>query len=174
MTDIYLGRFVKAFGIRGEIKFHPTSDFWEATLESKHLKFGIVDGKEVVTRPVVFKTVRPHGNSYVVVIDGVDDRNSAEELIGAEIFIEESDIDVEMPEYPLPFQLMGLTVKDEEGETLGELTGIMQSGAHDVYEVKGGEKDFLVPAVPEFVVSIDLDEGEMVLRPIPGLIEDEQ
>ena len=174
MTDIYLGCFVKAFGIRGEIKFHPASDFWEAALHSKHLRLGIVDGKEVITRPVTFKTVRPHGTSYVVTIDGVNDRNGAEALVGGEIFLAEDDIDVDMPEYPLPFQLIGLTVKDEDGETLGELAGIMQSGAHDVYEVKGGGRDFLVPAVPEFVVSIDLDEGEMVLRPIPGLIEDEQ
>jgi 16S rRNA processing protein RimM len=172
MTDIYLGRIVKAFGIRGELKFHPSVDFWEDTLGSKQLTMRTQIDGDVVTRPVEFRTSRPHGRSYVVRMDGVNDRSAAEALVGSNIFIGEDDVDVTWPEHALPYQLVGLTVTNEEGETRGEVTSIIHSEAHDVYEITGQQGAFLVPAVPEFVVSIDLESAKMVLRPIPGLIDE--
>lgn len=172
MADIYLGRIVKAFGIRGELKFHPSEDFWDGVLSSKHLRITSIDDGEATTREVVFKETRPHGMSYVVSMDGVVDRNQAEALVGSEVFVADEEIDVDMPQYPLPYQLVGLKVQTESGEDLGEIASIVHSAAHDVYEVKGKRGDFLVPGVPEFVVSVDLEEGTLVLRPIPGLIEE--
>jgi 16S rRNA processing protein RimM len=171
MTDIYLGRIVKAFGIRGELKFHPAADFWEAALQSKRLRLESPDD-EVAARPVVFKKARPHGTSYVVSMDGIDDRNGAEALVGCEVFLADGEIDVDMPDHPLPYQLIGLSVKTEEGEVLGEVTSVVRSAAHDLLEVKGEHNEFLVPAIAEFVISIDLEEGALVVRPIPGLIEE--
>lgn len=171
MTDIYLGRIVKAFGIRGELKFHPAADFWAEALHSTRLRMESPD-EDVAAREVVFKKVRPHGTSYVVSMDGIDDRNGAEALVGCEVFLDDADIDVDLPEHPLPYQLIGLTVATEDGDVLGEVTSIVQSAAHDVLEVKGKHNEFLVPAVPEFIVSVDLEQGTLVLRPIPGLIEE--
>ena len=171
MTDIYLGRIVKPFGIRGELKFHPSVDFWEEVLGSKQLVMQLPEGGDRVTQPVRFRKKRPHGRSYVVEVDGVADRDTAETLVGGDIFIGEDEVDVPWPEHALPFQLVGLKVTDEEGEALGELVSIIHSAAHDIYEVEGKNGAFLVPAVPEFVVSIDLASATMVVRLIPGLME---
>jgi 16S rRNA processing protein RimM len=173
MTDIYLGRIVKAFGIKGELKLNPSPDFWEEVLESKHLRLGAIENGDVTTRDVVVTSARPHGNCYVLRIEGVADRTGAETLVGAELFISDGEIDVAMPDQALPHQLIGLEVRDEAGEVLGTLSSIIASAAHEVYEVTGKRGSFLVPAVPEFVVSIDLEAGVVVVRPIPGLIEDE-
>lgn len=173
MPDVYLGRLVKAFGIRGSLKLDPAADFWEGVLESKRLvlRTKTVDGTE--ERFVVLSSSRPHGNAYVVDVEGVTDRNAAEDLAGSELFIDAGNIDVELPEKNLPFQVIGAAVRTTEGKRLGEVTDVFFSPAHDVYEVKGTNGMFMVPAVPEFVVSIDADKREITIRTIPGLVDEE-
>jgi len=173
MPDVYLGRLVKAFGIRGALKFNPAADFWEGVLASKHLvlRTETADGSE--KREVVLSSSRPHGNGYVVDLEGVTDRNAAEDLAGSELFIDAGNIDVELPEKKLPFQVIGAAVRTPEGRVLGEVTNVIFSPAHDVYEVGGERGTFLVPAVPEFVVSMDADKREITVRTIPGLVGEE-
>jgi 16S rRNA processing protein RimM len=172
VSDIFLGRIVKAFGIRGELKLHPSDDFWDDVLRSKRLMMQAPteDGDE--RRPVAFKSTRPHGRSYVVRIDGVDDRNAAEDVVGAEVFVAEDELDVAFPDELLPFQVVGVTAKDEAGEVLGKVSSVIRSAAHDIYEVENNKGTFMVPAVPEFILGIDEEKKEMIIRPMPGLIED--
>lgn len=172
VSDIFLGRIVKAFGIRGELKFHPSDDFWDTVLESKALMMRVKTKDATKTDPLNIDRVRPHGNSYVFKLEGIDNRNLAEGLVGSEIFVEEQRLDVALPDHVLPYQIIGMTAVDEAGTVLGEVTDVIYSRAHDVYEVTGGESSFMVPAVPEFVVSVDRDKQEMILKPIPGLIEE--
>ncbi len=80
---------------------------------------------------------------------------------------------MELPEKNLPFQVIGAAVRTTEGKRLGEVTDVFFSPAHDVYEVKGTNGMFMVPAVPEFVVSIDADKREITIRTIPGLVDEE-
>ncbi len=172
VTDIYLGQIVKAFGIRGELKFHPSEDFWQSVLESKHMMLhSPVDG-DVNTRPAVLQAWRPHGSAFVVELDGVEDRDAAEAMVGSELFIADDRIDVDMPDEPLPFQLLGIAAKTESGEVLGEISSILRSKAHDIYEISGASGSFLVPAVPEFIISVDAANRTMIVRTMPGLIEE--
>ena len=173
MPDVYLGCLVKAFGIRGALKFDPAADFWDGVLASKRLvlRTKAVDG--VQERSVVLSASRPHGDDYVVEVEGVTDRNAAEDLAGSELFIDADNIDVELPARKLPFQVIGAAVRSTEGKPLGEVTDVVFSPAHDVYEVRGDRGTFMVPAVPEFVVSIDADKREITIRTIPGLVDEE-
>ena len=172
MTEVFLGRLVKAFGIRGEVKLHPSDDFWPGVLASKRLFLQAETAGKSRRRPITFARSRPHGNSYIVRIDGVDDRDRAEGMVGGELFIEEDEIDVELPDKSMPFQIIGSTVKDENGVVLGKVTSVVFSPAHDVYEVTGRESTFLLPVVPEFVISHDGRKHELVIRIQPGLIDD--
>lgn len=172
MTEVFLGRLVKAFGIRGEVKLHPSDDFWPGVLASEHLYLRSGTTGKPKRRPIAFARFRPHGNSYILRIDGVDDRDQAEGMVGGELYIEEDEIDVELPDRSLPFQIIGSTVKKEDGVVLGRVTSVIFSPAHDVYEVTGRESSFLLPVVPEFVISYDGQERELVIRTQPGLIDD--
>lgn len=173
MADVLLARVVKAFGIRGELKLDPAGDFWEGVLRSKNLVLRGDADKEPGERPVAVERYRPHGACWVVEVAGVGDRDQAEALVGSELVIDGSRIDVELPRRKLPFQVVGVRVRSVEGKSLGEVTAVLFSPAHDIYEVTGARETFLVPAVPEFVVSIDIDAKEMVVRTIPGLVGDE-
>jgi 16S rRNA processing protein RimM len=173
MADVFLGRLVKAFGIRGELKLDPTADFWEDVLRSKRLVLRWETDGGVEERPIALERFRPHGRCYVVDVEGVADRNAAEELVGGELFIDHGSIDVDFPEERLPFQVMGATVKTVEGKALGEVTAVVSSPAHDLYEVSGRSGSFMVPAVPEFVVSIDDEKREIIIKTIPGLVDED-
>jgi len=107
MTDVFLGRVVKAFGIRGELKLEPTGNFWEDVLRSKRLVLRRETDGGVEERPVALERFRPHGRCYVVDVEGVPDRNAAEELVGSELFIDDGSIDVKLPDVRLPFQVLG-------------------------------------------------------------------
>lgn len=172
MSEIFLGRLVKAFGIRGELKFHPSEDFWEPVLTSTHLMMASESEGGTVKRGIVLERSRTHGNSYVIKIDGVDDRNTAETLVGAEVFVDEEALDVDLPEELLPYQVIGMKVVSEEGDVLGEVTSVLHSAAHDLYEVAAAGNEFLVPAVPEFVRDVDIGKRRMTVRVLPGLMGD--
>ena len=70
------------------------------------------------------------------------------------------------------FDLIGLTVIDEDGARLGTLSDVIQNSAQDLYEVERENKSkFLIPAVEEFILKIDLQEKTMTVRLIEGLME---
>jgi len=172
VTEVFLGSFVKAFGVRGELKFVATDDFWPAVFGSRQLEMRWLAGDDVHSRPVTFERHRPHGGNFVVRIDGVADRDDAEAVVGSEVFVDYRNLDVAPPEEPRPFQLVGRTVRLENGRELGRVREVMFSAAHPVYVVAGPDGEVMIPAVDEFVVGVDEETGAISVRPIPGLVDE--
>jgi len=171
-TWVFLGSFVKAFGIKGELKFHGSDDFWVDAFSSRKLIARRFENDEMTEVAVELDRVRQHGNNFVVKLQNVDDRNAAESMIGVELFIDRDDMDVELPDEELPFQVMGAQVRLEDGTSLGSVTSVMFSAAHNVYEVTSADGVVLIPAIPEFVVDRNDTEQTITVRPIPGLIDE--
>ena len=172
VAEVFLGRIVKPFGIRGELKFVATDDFWPATFASEQLELRWLEGGEVHSRPMIFERHRVHGENFVVRINGVEDRNDAEAVVGSEVFIDYTQLDVAPPDDARPFQLVGRKVQLEGGRELGTVRSVMFSAAHPVYVVTGADEEVMVPAVDEFVVGVDEETGTITIRPIPGLIDE--
>lgn len=172
VEEIFLGHLARPFGIKGELKLVPSQDFWEEVLESKMLVLRTPENGGHAERPFHPTHVRRQKQHYVVTVEGIGDRTEAESLTGGELFAPLENLDVAFPEVCLPFQVIGLSVVTEEGRLLGKVNDVLFTPGHDIYEVTGGEKTFLVPAVSEFVISIDMGERKIIIRPIPGLIED--
>jgi len=69
------------------------------------------------------------------------------------------------------YQLMGLSVQDEAGTPLGKITGILETGANDVYEVRDeAGREVLLPAITDVILEIDLDLKKMQVHLLPGLL----
>jgi 16S rRNA processing protein RimM len=170
-SRVFLGSFVKAFGIKGELKFVGSDDFWPGVLDSKRLELQrLVDG-EAVSRPLEIEKWRPHGNNHVIKIKGIDDRNGAEEEVGGELFVDTGRLDVVIPEDDLPYQLIGKIVKTEEGRVLGPVVSVIFSAAHPIYEVETDEGLIMIPAVPEFIIAKEPGGAVITIRTIPGLLD---
>lgn len=170
VSEVFLGRFVKAFGIKGELKLYASGDFWFDALESERL-YIMRDG-ESEKRNVVIEYAQAHQKQYIVKLEGIDERRASEAEVGSYLFIDMQEPDVDLPEYELPFQVMGMHVKTEDGRDLGHITDVIASPGQNVYEVtaEGGNK-VLIPAVDAFIVARNFDDGEMTVRPIPGLLD---
>jgi 16S rRNA processing protein RimM len=123
-------------------------------------------------RRVEINAVRPHKDRYIVRFDGVQGREGAEDLRGCDIRIQSSDATELSPGAFYHWQILGLNVVSDEGESLGTVTRIIETGANDVYVVSGGpERDLLLPAIESVVRSVDLDTGTLTVTLIPGLRE---
>lgn len=87
---------------------------------------------------------------------------------------------VEIPEEALPplqkdefyhRQIIGLMVITSEGKEIGRVAEIMETGSNDVYVVRGQGKEYLIPAIKDVILSVDLRSGAIIITPMEGLLD---
>ena len=157
---IEIGRIVNTHGIKGELKLLPHDERPE---DLRALRSLFVDGQEMK-----ILSARVHKGALLVMLEGVGDMNAALEYKGRAAFADADD-----PGLPESFVFMdalfGCTVRTVDGTVLGTLEVVIDSHANQVYVVRGAGAERLIPAIPEFVVSVDAEAGEIVVRLIPGM-----
>ncbi|MGN0141389.1 MAG: ribosome maturation factor RimM [Roseburia sp.] len=161
-----VGVITMPHGVHGEVKVFPTTD--DAT-RFKQLKSVILDtGKEM--RELEITGVKFFKNMVILKFKGIDDRNDVEKFRQKSLYVtRENAVKLEENEYFIA-DLIGLTVTSDEGEELGELTDVLQTGANDVYVIqKKGEEDILLPAIRDCVREVRIAEGTMLVHLLPGL-----
>lgn len=162
MKSEYLetGEIVNTHGIQGEVKLLAWSDSPEFLLDFKTL---YVDGK-----PLEVQTARVHKNALLVRFRGYEDVNAAMALKGKRVSIARRDAHLAPGQFFLA-DLIGLTVKDQAGETIGVLKEVLTPSLQNVYVVEGPGGTHMIPAVPEFIKKVDVDGGEMTVSLIEGM-----
>ena len=153
------GRIVNTHGVRGEVKIEP----W--TNSPEFLKgFGTL---YVSGRPYGVISARVHGRFVIAKLRGVDDMNAAEDLKNEKVYIDRADAELSDGEYFIS-DLVGFAAVSEAGVPLGRVTEILVRPGGDILVVTG-EREILVPLVPEFVVGRDMEAGVVTLRLIEGM-----
>ena len=161
-----VGVITTTHGVRGEVKVFPTTDDPQ---RFKKLKKVILDtGKEQLDMEVA--SVKFFKNLVILKFKGIDNINDVEKYKKADILVtREHAVKLQPGEYFIA-DLIGLKGISDEGEDLGELTDVIQTGANDVYVFsKEGVQDLLVPKIPDCVKEISLDEGTVLVHLLPGL-----
>ena len=155
------GKIVNTHGVRGEVKIEVWLDSPAFLAQFPRI---FVNGSEYrllsSSRQKQFLLAR---------LEGIDDVNAAMTLKGKEIQIAREDADLPEGGYFLQ-DLLGARVVTEEGEEIGTLQDVMERPASDIYVVidkSGNER--LIPAVPEFIRSVDPAEGVITVALIPGM-----
>ena len=156
---IEAGRIVNTHGVAGEVKI-------EVWLDSpqflKSFKRCFIDKREVK-----LLSARVHKGFLIVKLEGVEDVNAAMALKGRTVFIDRAD--ARLPKGAFFLQdIIGAAVVDESGSEIGKLVDVMETPASNVYVVKG-EREHLIPAVPEFILSTDADNGIITVHLIEGM-----
>lgn len=120
---------------------------------------------------------RAYRDRLVLKLRGIEDGNTAEGLRGRQVEVVAEDA-AELPEGRYHrSQLVGLQAVDEERAVLGQVEDVMPTGGHDLLRITSAGKtqeemeELLVPFVPEIVLEVDLEAGQVVLRLPPGLRE---
>lgn len=167
-TGAYLdvARVVRAHGVRGELRCELLTDF------PRRFKPGlrVFVGEEHT--PYVVERARLQRGHLLLKLAGVESRSEAEALQGAIVRVSESDA-VRLPRGSYFWhQIIGLQVRTTDGQVLGSVIDILQTGSNDVYVVRreaAGQGDLLLPAIRDVIQTIDLDRGEMTVRLLEGL-----
>jgi 16S rRNA processing protein RimM len=160
MDYIRIGLVLKPQGIRGEIKISCLSDRLDRFLELDHV---FVEDKGKYTRYNV-KGARLSDECAFLFLERIYDRDAAEALRNKYICVDREHA-IKLPEgrYFI-FDLEGCTVVTDTGVTLGVLDEVMQPGANDVYVVKNGKDEILIPAVKSFVLNIDIEKKLITVK----------
>jgi 16S rRNA processing protein RimM len=163
------GRIVGTHGVRGELKLRPHNP--SSPIAGSLTTVVLATPSVAEPRTYEIRGARPHRGTWLVRLDGVETMEDAEKLVGATVWIDASELAPLLEGEFYHHQLIGLEVFDESNVRLGLVKGILETGAADVLEVVDGERERLVPMTDEVVLSIDLDAGRIVVRPLPGLFD---
>lgn len=161
---VAVGRVVRPHGVRGTLLVEGISEMIHS------LEPGVEVYLEGAEGPTQVEYLKAHRDRYLLAVESCTDRDQAEEFRGAEVRLA-GDLAHELPEGEyFHWQILGLEVVTEEGEHLGEVTRILETGANDVYLVeRPGEKELLIPAIDSVILDVDLAQERLTIRLIPGL-----
>ena len=115
---------------------------------------------------------RAEQDQWVLKLSGIGNRNDVEPLRGELIEAADNDVLRDDDESYFVHELIGLRVVTDSGAELGNVTDVLQSGAADVYVVKGEHGEVLVPAIAEVIDAIDVSGGQISITPLPGMLDE--
>ena len=166
-----VGRIVNTHGIRGEVRVLSTTDFEEErfAVGNKLAAFKKDDKKPTW---VTIDSMRRHKNFILLTFEGMNNINLVEPFKEGMLKVTKDQMTDDLLEENEFFfhEIIGCTVISEEGETIGVVTEILQTGANDVWVVKGSKKEHYIPYIEDIVKDIDVRDKKIVIHVMEGLL----
>ena len=161
------GRIVGTHGVKGELRVEPWCDSADFLAKIHTLYWNRGSEKLQVV------SSRVHKSLLLLKLEGIDTVEEADALRGRILYLDRADVKLPKGRYFVQ-DMIGLTVMDADtGKRYGSLTEVMPTGANDVYQVTGEDKvNYLVPAIPDVIVDVDIDGGTLKIRPTRGIFDD--
>ena len=159
MEFIEAGKIVNTHSVYGELKIQPWSD-----TEAFLCDFDVI---YIDKKPYQIERARVHKTCVLLKLSGINNINEAEKFRNKIVSVDKSEVELDEDTYFIA-DLEGLLVIDDDGTELGTLREVITLPSNDVYVIKGKD-EYMIPAVEEFIVSVDLDEKVMLVRTIPGM-----
>jgi len=157
---LLIGKVAKPHGLRGQVKVHSYASSYENFFAGR--KVYLSQGEEMKALLISEGKVQAH--SLLLHFQGLDNRQQAEAISGCSLYIEQKDLQA-LPEGEYYwYQLIGSRVYNDQGRFLGILEEIFSTPAHDIWVIRDDKKEILLPAVEDFVISVDLPQREIRIR----------
>lgn len=166
---VAIGRVVKAHGLSGEVKLLPLTDDLD--------RFHTLDGCYVLSPNSEagefrrIEAVRLQGGMPIIKLEGSDEIEAASQLVGRFLAVKEEGLAPLRQDSFYAWQVVGCRVVTEDGTEVGMLSDIEYGNGQDLWVVQKGEREHLIPAVAEIIVSVDPDAKKIVIRPPEGLLD---
>jgi 16S rRNA processing protein RimM len=155
-TDLRIGLVRSAHGVKGALRVELLTDFPDRFAPGREVE---VAGRQL---RVARSTEQPDG--LLVTFDGIDDRNAAEQLVGAYCTVPLADARALPADQYYHFQLVGLRVFDVHGDReLGEVAEVLTYPANDVLRVTNGSREILIPMIRSVVRGIAPSDGRITV-----------
>ena len=163
---LVVGFLRRAHGLRGEIILDLHTDFPERLRSGRKLLIG------EERRPMTLEGARPHAKGMLIKFTGIDTPEEVGQLRNQWVYVMAADVP-SLPEGKLyQHELFGFEVVEENGNPLGSLVEIIETGANDVYVVRNASgKEILLPAIPSVILELDSARRFMRVHLLEGLID---
>ncbi len=155
-----VGKLRRPHGVKGEMLMEVLTDFPQRLWSKKTIYVG--ERHE----PMVINTIRPQDRALLLTFEGIEDCDTVGKLRNLIVYVKNADLP-KLPEGEYYYhELLDLTVIDENGQKLGVLSEIIETGANDVYVVQPPEGDeILLPVIDGVILNVDLERREMRVHP---------
>jgi 16S rRNA processing protein RimM len=163
-----VGVIAKVFGVKGEVKVHSYSRSFDEFAKLGSVLAGKSEDKAVERK---IEKVSPRGNDIYIKFQDVDDRNASEALVGHFLFVEESARKRLAPGEFFVDDIIGMSVCDSQKKMLGVVRDVVRYPAQDVYIVKTGRGEVMVPAVRDIVRGVNVENRTITIDPPEGLFD---
>ncbi len=166
---VTVGQIGPPHGVDGSVKVKSLTDVKERFRPAA--RFFIAPPFPSLTHLTVEK-VKGTGEFLFIKFKEINSRKKALELKGRflQIPCEES------PELPVDsywiYEICGLSCYTENGKYLGKVEEVIKTGSNDVFVIKKGKQEILVPALKEIILEVNLEDQKLIIRPCPGLLEE--
>lgn len=167
MDYTIVGKITNSHGIKGEVKVYPLTDDVERFSDLKKVYIG--ESKKELN----LKTVKYHKGIAIIGFEEFDNINQILSFKDQYVYIDDSDRIILPEDHYFIFDLIGCEVFDMTNKKIGYIDDVLQNMGNDVYVVKddGGHQEYLLPAVKEFIKTVDINNRRIVIDPIEGMIE---
>lgn len=166
---LVIGRVVRPHGVRGEVRVAIHTQLPErfTWLDEVYISRSANDPDPQL---MALRSVRFHKGYALVRLGDYEDRGDAEVLRGYWLMVPEDEaIPLEEDEV-FHFDLEGMAVYTEDAEHLGTLSEVLETGANEVFIVRGDRGEILIPNIEEVIMEVDLEGRRMVVHLLPGLL----
>ena len=163
-----IGQIVNTFGIKGMVKVKPFTDDTKKRFDN--LKKVYIQNKNT-RKEYEIEEVKYHKEMVLIKFKGIDNPEDANLLRNYYLVVDrETEEPLEEGTYYI-VDMIGLEVYTDEGEKIGILDDVFNSGSSDIYVVKNElGKQILLPAIEDVIKKIDMEQRKMIVHLIPGLM----
>ena len=161
------GKIVNTHGIKGEVKIMPYCDSPELFCEFDRFFMGKDFNEINVERSRVQK------NMVIAKLEGINTPEDAEKFRNKMLYMHRDDLELDEDTFFIQ-DLIGMTVKNaDNGRVYGVIDDVLQTGANDVYSIKGENKTYLIPAIADVIAETDLENDIMLIHELEGLFDED-
>ena len=161
-----IGKITSTHGLKGEVKVEVWCDSIEVLKKIPHLYFNKDDKRKVLS-------VKQFKGMAIILLEGICDIDSANKLRGKILYAHRNDIQKDEDSFFI-VDLIGMTVKEMgSNKVYGKIIDVQNTGANDIYYIEKDGKVSLIPAIPQVVKSINLEENEMQITALEGLFDED-
>lgn len=164
-----IGKIVGTHGVRGMVRIQPWCDSISLL---KGVKSLYTDCSGINALSVC--RIAENGNVFIAQFTEIDSIESAEKLRGKTLYAKRNDLKIEKGSYFIQ-DIIGCTVIDSNDKTIvyGKVSDVTATVANDVWHIKNGDKEYLIPVIPSVVNNVDVENSVVVITPLKGIFDNE-
>ncbi len=162
-----IGKILKPWGLKGCVKVFSYAESPETFRRLSAIYIQTGKGPKALA----VDSIREHKNCVVLKFKGRNSVEEVQDLITATLFMHKKDLSPLEEGEHYWHDLIGMAVVTDSGRHLGVLQHIFNAGSSDVYVVKEGEREYLIPAIRDVIIQVDVPGKRMIIHPIQGLLK---